>query len=105
MPRGGRLRSPGSAARRAAALARICRVEGGCARPDLPRSARDAQPAVPSLVDVAPRPESAIDRRCGDDSGSDGWTAARRGEPIAALAGKRYGRHGCQGALRIAWRT
>ena len=32
-----RLRSPGSAALRAATLARICRVEGGYARPDLPR--------------------------------------------------------------------
>ena len=35
VPRWGRLRSPGSAALGAATLARICRVGGGYARPDL----------------------------------------------------------------------
>jgi hypothetical protein len=57
LPRGGRLRSPGSAAWRAATLARICRVEGGYARLDLPLAAlmprvgRSSEPVAVGLSD------------------------------------------------------
>ena len=44
LPHGGRLRSPDSAAWRAATLARLCRMEGGYARPTLPHGGRLRSP-------------------------------------------------------------